>query len=66
VLQRPRLDAGSLDERVDIPLLEPDHAPELVSGKLTVVDQAVQRARRDPQVPGCLSGPKPLNVFHGM
>src|SRR5438270_12445391 len=65
VLQLAGLDASVADEVVDLVLLEPNHASELVGRELAFVDQPVEGADRDPQ-PACrLSGAHPLNLDGG-
>src|SRR5205807_2113600 len=49
VLQAARFDAGGVDETVDIGLLEPDDAPELVRRQLTFVDEAIERPQGYPE-----------------
>lgn len=48
-LQRAGSDAAGIDELLDLGLLEADDPAESVRRELALVDEAVQRARRDAQ-----------------
>jgi len=49
VLEASRLDAGRLDEGVDIGELQPDHPAQAVGGELPLVDEPVERTSGDAQ-----------------
>jgi hypothetical protein len=55
-------DAAAFDELGHLALLEPDDPTEPVGGDLAVVDEAVERPRRDAQALGRLVGVQPLDV----
>ena len=56
MLEGARLDAARLDERIDLLGLQPDHAAEPIGGQLTLVDEAIERARGDAQPASRLGG----------
>jgi hypothetical protein len=70
VLERPRRDAAGLDEHVDVSGLETDHPPEPVGRHLSLIDEAIQRARRYAEPIGGLTGAEPtdlvVNRSHGV
>src|SRR4051812_47159903 len=68
VLQLAGLDARLGDEVVDFVLLETDHTPELVGGKLPLVDEPVQRSHGHAEPARCLASAHPANVdsCHGV
>jgi len=49
VLERAWFDAAVVNERINLGLLEPDHAAEPVRGQLTLIDQAIERSRSEAE-----------------
>jgi len=62
VLELARLDAGALDEGLDLVRSEADDPPEAVGRQIAVVDEPVERAGGDAETPGSLLGRQPLGL----
>lgn len=62
MLKSTGLDSAAGDEVIDLTLLEPDDPAEAVRRKLTLVDEPVQGARREPESRSSLLGGEPVPV----
>jgi len=62
MLKGAGLDPAAGDEVIDLGLLEPDDPTEAVRRKLTLVDEPVKGARREPESSSRLLGGKPVPI----
>jgi hypothetical protein len=63
VLERSRLDARRLDERLDVLKLQADDTAKLVRRDLALINQPIERSWGQAKVSGGLGGTKPLNLL---
>jgi len=62
MLERTRFDTVSIDERIDLVLLQSDHPAEPIGGKLAFIDQPVQSSWRKPERGSRFLGGEPVTV----
>jgi hypothetical protein len=62
MLESAGFDSTSLDEGIDLVLFQTYDTPEAVSGQLTLVDEAIESARRYAQAPGRFGRAEPANL----
>src|SRR3954452_20060516 len=59
VLESAGLNPTAVDETVDFVFFEPNYSPEAIGGDVALIDESVQRSRRDPQPLRRVGGAQP-------